>query len=207
MAMNKSADDFFSEGCGRCALGGTPDCKVHKWADELAALRSLMLSVGLEEECKWGVPCYTHKGKNIALLGAFKEYCSLAFFKGSLLSDPKNILTAPGENSQLSRQFRFTAVKELLKHEDDLRSYLFEAIEVEKAGLKVDTKKNPEFPEELLQKFREDAKFKKAFEALTPGRQRGYLIFFSAAKQSATRTARIEKYKGQIMLGNGMQDR
>lgn len=207
--MNKSADNYFIDGCGRCSLGGTPDCKVHTWASELTALRKIILSVGLSEECKWGVPCYTYQGKNVVLLHAFKEYCAVSFVKGTLLKDEAGILITPTENSQAGKQVRCVDVQWISKNEDALRKCLVEAIDVEKSGKKVIYKetKDFDFPEELLAKMKEMPELKKAFEALTPGRQRGYLLHFSAARQSATRAARIEKFIPQIMAGKGFQDR
>ena len=142
--MNKSADNYFIEGCGRCALGGTPACKVHTWEAELALLRSLILESGLEEESKWGMPCYSLKGKNVILLSAFKAYCSINFFKGVLLNDESGVLVKPGENSQSVRLLKFTSVEEIKAIVADIKEYIYEAIEVEKANLKVEFKKNPE---------------------------------------------------------------
>jgi uncharacterized protein YdeI (YjbR/CyaY-like superfamily) len=207
--MNKSAEMYFIEGCGRCSLGGTPECRVHKWDDELAALRGILLDSGLQEECKWGHPVYTYKNANVVLLGAFKENCTLSFFKGALLQDEAGVLQKPGENSQVSRMFRFTALKQIIDIESIIRSYIFEAIEIEKAGLKVQTKPVEEmnFPEELLAAFKQDKNFEKAFRALTPGRQRGYIMFIADAKQSKTREGRIAKYYDQVLAGKGMMDR
>ncbi len=206
--MNKSVDNYFIEGCGRCPLGGTADCKVHNWTSELTLLRSIVLDCGLMEEAKWGVPCYTFQNKNILIVSAFKEYCSISFFKGSLLSDDKNLLVKPGPNSQAARLFKFKNTKEILKIESDIKAYIFEAIELEKAGLIVAFKKNPEpMPEELEQKFEADPVFKNAFEALTPGRQRGYILYFSQAKQSKTRISRIDKCLPMIISGIGLHDK
>jgi uncharacterized protein YdeI (YjbR/CyaY-like superfamily) len=207
--MNTSVENYFLEGCGRCPLGGTPECKVHSWTNELAKLRKIILQTGLQEECKWGVPCYTLNGANVLILSAFKNYCSISFFKGSLLPDPKKILTKPGENSQAARLIKITDAKEILKLEEDIRASIFEAIEVEKAGLKVEFKKSTdlELVEEIQQKLEDDPSFKAAFEALTPGRQRGYNIYFSQAKQSSTRISRIEKTMQKIFEGKGWNDR
>lgn len=206
--MNKTVDNYLINGCGRCALGGTPDCKVHQWISELELLRMIVLDCGLTEDCKWGVPCYTFQNANVLTISALKEYCSISFFKGVLLYDEKNLLHKPGENSQAFRFFKFTSIKEIEAIETELQNYIYEAIEVEKAGLKVEFKKNPEpILEELEAKFEEDPVFKAAFEALTLGRQRGYIIHFSGAKQSKTRTARIEKYIGQILNGEGLNDK
>jgi len=204
--MTTNAEVFFAEGCGRCSLGGTPECKVHTWKHELFALRSLVLDCGLDEDCKWGMPCYMYQGKNIIMLSAFKENCIISFFKGSLLRDEHGILTFVGENSQVAKVVRFTRLDEVLSIEDILKAYIFEAIEVEKAGLKVPKSAAPDLPEELQVKFDENPAFQAAFEALTPGRQRGYLLHFSAPKQSATRTSRIEKCMAQIFEGKGFHD-
>ncbi len=203
--MSKSVEQYLAEGCGRCSLGGTPECKVNKWHWVLLQLRDLLNECGLQEEMKWGVPCYTFKGKNIVLLGAFKDYCVLSFFKGALLADTEGILSPPGENTQAARVIRFTDSGEIIKQTAVLRAYIFEAIEVEKTGIKVVFKDIDEYelPEELQKKFKESLVFKEAFEALTPGRKRGYLFHFSSAKQSKTRLSRIEKCIPMILLGKG----
>jgi uncharacterized protein YdeI (YjbR/CyaY-like superfamily) len=206
--MNPQVDHYLIAGCGRCELANTPACKVHRWKEELGILRSFLLDCGLTEERKWGVPCYTHNNKNIVIIGAFKESCTMSFFKGALLQDPHQILDKPGENSNAGRVIRFKNVKHVLKVLPKLKSYIFEAVEIEKAGLKVkpkDTTAN-EMPEELLQKFEEYPDLKSAFFSLTPGRQRAYLIHFSQPKQSQTRTSRIEKSMNQIMNGVGLHD-
>lgn len=211
--MNQYADTYFTAGCGRCPKGGTPECKViSTWQAELAALRALVLGSGLTEECKWGVPCYTsendNKRDNIVLIHAFKDYCALLFFKGALLKDTKGILIQQTENVQSARQLRFTDVGEITKLKSTISAYLQEAIAVEKAGLKVVKKETAEFamPEEFQVKLDESPALKTAFEALTPGRQRAYLLHFAAAKQSKTRTARVEKYMPQILSGKGLLD-
>lgn len=206
--MNKSVDNYFLEGCGRCPLGGTPDCKVQAWTSELELLRKIALECGLTEESRWGAPCYTFQNKNILMVSALKEYCSIGFFKGSLLSDDKNLLIKQGPNSQAVRLFKFENINEIVKIESDIKAYIFESIEVEKAGLKVTFKKNLEpIPEELEAKFEEDPIFKNAFEALTPGRQRGYLIHFAQPKQEKTRMSRIEKCTPMILSGIGLNDK
>ena len=206
--MNKTVDNYLLEGCWRCSLGGTPDCKVHKWNSELELLRSIILDCGLTEECKWGVPCYTFQNKNVLIVSAFKEYCSISFFKGTLLSDTKGLLSKPGENSHAARLFRFTNIDEIKEIEADIKTYIYEAIEIDKAGLKVDFKKQPEpIPAELEKMFEEDPMFRFAFESLTPGRLRGYIIHFSAPKQSKTRVSRIEKCIGKILNGEGLNDK
>lgn len=205
---NPQVDLYLVEGCGRCPLGGTPRCKVHTWPDELNELRRIVRECGLTEELKWGVPCYTFEKKNIAIVSAFKEYCSLSFFKGALLRDEPRILTSPGENSQAARQVRFTSVQEVIQLEPVLKDYLREAIEIEKSGRKVDFKAKSEltFPEELHAMFRKLPALEAAFRALTPGRQRGYVLHFSSAKHTQTRTARIEKQIPRILEGLGLHD-
>ena len=211
--MNQHADTYFTAGCGRCPKGGTPACKViSTWQAELAALRALVLDSGLTEECKWGVPCYTfgndEKRGNVVIIHAFKDYCALLFFKGALLKDAKGILIQQTANVQAARQLRFTDVREIVALKTTIKAYLQEAIAVEKAGLKVNMKPTAEFamPEEFQAKLDASPALKTAFEALTPGRQRGYLLHFSAAKQSKTREARIEKCAPQILNGKGLLD-
>lgn len=204
--MTTDVEIYFSEGCGRCSLGGTPECKVHTWQQELTELRRIVLECGLDEECKWGVPCYTFQGKNIIMVSALKDGAIISFFKGSLLQDEPGLLSFAGENSQVAKIARFTRAEDILKVEELLKTYIFEAVEVEKAGLKVQKSTAPELPEELLRKFGEMPAFREAFEALTPGRQRGYLLHFSQPKQSATRTTRIEKCLPKIFAGKGMQE-
>lgn len=203
--MNEKVDLYLEQGCMRCPLGGTTECKVHNWPKELTELRRIVLECNLIEELKWGVPCYTHNGANILIVSAFKEYAALSFFKGSLLSDLSKLLSTPGPNSQAGRLLKFTSVKEILEIEEEIRTYIFEAIEIEKAGLKVESKRleDMEYPEELIAKLEEDVAFKNAFEALTPGRQKGYLYFFRAPKQSKTRVSRIEKLTPKIFEGKG----
>lgn len=206
--MNKSVDNYFIEGCGRCPLGGSPACKVHTWTSELELLRELVLGCGLTEECKWGAPCYTFQHKNILMVSAFLDYCCISFFKGSLLKDDKNLLVKPGPNSQAARLFKFRNTNEIHKIKSDIKAYIFESIEVEKAGLTVTFKQNPEpIPSELDAKFDEDPVLKNAFEALTPGRQRGYILHFSQPKQAKTRVSRIEKSAPMILSGIGLHDK
>jgi uncharacterized protein YdeI (YjbR/CyaY-like superfamily) len=179
-----------------------------KFQKELELLRLIVLDCGIIEELKWGTPCYMFQKNNMILLGAFKDSCIISFLKGALLSDAENLLMKAGENTQAARIIKFTTVKDIVKIKSILKKYIFEAIEIEKAGLKVEPKKHSEYniPEELQLKFNEKADFKKAFEALTPGRQRGYLLYFSDSKQSKTREARIEKYTQRIMSGKGIND-
>jgi uncharacterized protein YdeI (YjbR/CyaY-like superfamily) len=180
--------------------------KVEKWQNEMRKLRTIVLDCGLTEELKWYQPCYTLQNGIILLISAFKEYCALAFFKGSLLKDPKGILVRPGENSQAMRQIRFTDVQEIVEMEPVLKSYIQEAMEIEKAGLKV--QKNPKIavPEEFQKKLDKIPTLKTAFDALTPGRQRVYIMHFSQPKQSKTRESRIEKCVPQILDGKGLDD-
>lgn len=205
--MNPEVDNYLAEGCGRCPLGGTPGCKVNNWRKELILLRGIVLDCGLTEEVKWGAPCYTFGKANVAMVAALKDSCVLSFFKGALLSDPHGILEKPGENTQAGRVISFTNVQEITEKESILKTYLYEAVEVEKAGLKVEFKKNPEpVPEEFQRKMDQDPELKAAFEALTPGRQRGYLLHFSQPKQSKTREDRIDKCIPQILEGIGLND-
>ena len=171
-------------------------------------MRTIILDCQLTEELKWGCPCYTFQEKNIVLIHGFKEYCALLFFKGALLKDAKGILIQQTENVQASRQIRFTNVREIVKIDRILKSYIYEAVELEKAGLKVNFKKNAEliFPEEFQNKLDEIPALKTAFDALTPGRQRAYILYFSAPKQSKTRESRVEKCMQQILNGKGLND-
>jgi uncharacterized protein YdeI (YjbR/CyaY-like superfamily) len=208
MQRNTDVDQFLIDGCGRCSLYKTPQCKVHNWQEELKLLRKIMLDCGLTEEFKWKQPCYTYNNQNVLIVTALKEFCSVAFFKGALLNDPEKILVAPGKNSQASRQIKITSVKQVVELEPVIKAYVYEAVEVEKAGLKVIFKKVPELrPKELQVRLDEDPLLKDAFESLTPGRQRGYILYFSGAKQSKTRKARIEKHIPRILQGKGIHDR
>ena len=182
--------------------------KEKKWREEFVKFRRILLDCQLTEELKWGVPCYTLDGKNIALIHGFKEYCAILFVKGSLLKDVQGVLIQQTANVQAGRQIRFTAVEQIDVMRPLLKSYIEEAIEVEKAGLEVDFKKNTEFaiPEELQSKFGEIPPMKAAFEALTPGRQRAYILYFSEPKQPKTRISRVEKYVQQILSGKGLDD-
>ena len=192
--MNPKADWFFT--------------KDTQWQKEYEKLRTIILNCGLMEELKWGCPCYTFENTNIVLIHGFKEYCALLFFKGALLNDPNGILIQQTKNVQSARQIRFTNAKEIVKMEKILKAYVYEAIEVERAGLKVKLKKTSEFktPEEFQKRLDKSTALKKAFAALTPGRQRAYIFYFSQAKQSKTREARVEKYIKQILVGKGLDD-
>jgi uncharacterized protein YdeI (YjbR/CyaY-like superfamily) len=182
--------------------------KAEKWQEEIKKLRTIILDCQLTEELKWGVPCYTFQKSNIVLIHVFKEYCAVLFIKGALLHDIHGLLIQQTENVQAARQMRFTQVREVVEREPILKAYIHEAIEVEKAGLKVNYKKATEFivPEELLSRLEEVPGLQDAFDALTPGRQRAYILYFSAPKQTKTREARVEKCMQQILNGKGLND-
>lgn len=206
--MNPKVDAYLAVGCGRCPLMNTPECKVHNWTEELETLREIVLECGLTEELKWSVPCYTFEGNNIAIVSAFKEYCAISFFKGVLLKDGNGILSKQGENSQSGRLVKFTDVRQIIEKESILKEYIQEAVEIEKAGLKVEYKNVSEYeiPDELQNKLNQNEAFKNAFNALTPGRQKGYILHFSQPKQSKTRESRIEKSMPRIFLGKGLNE-
>ncbi|MCG6192540.1 YdeI family protein [Leptospira sp. FAT2] len=182
--------------------------KTKQWKKEFEQLRAIILECGLTEEFKWGNPCYTIGKGNVVLIHGFKEYCAILFFKGALLKDPKGILVIQSENVQSARQIRFKNVQEIVKKKSVLKAYIKEAAEVEKAGLKVDFKKTKDFkvPDEFLNRLEDNPALKSAFDALTPGRQRGYLLHFAAPKQSKTRESRIEKWIPLILRGKGLND-
>src|SRR6266480_1344068 len=189
--MNPKVDFFFS--------------KAEKWREEFEKLRRILLGCRLTEELKWSKPCYTFQKSNIVIIQGFKDFCALLFCKGALLNDPKGILKKFGW--QAARRIPFTNVREIVEMEPSLKAYIYEAIEVEKAGLKVNFKQNPEpVPEEFQNKLGESPALKTAFEALTPGRQRGYILYFSGAKQSKTRESRVEKCMRRILNGKGLND-
>jgi uncharacterized protein YdeI (YjbR/CyaY-like superfamily) len=192
--MNPKVDFFFN--------------KATQWKEEFEKLRTIILDCGLTEELKWGQACYTFEKSNIVLIHGFKEYCALLFFKGALLKDPKGILIQQTENVQAARQIRFSNVREIIKLKTTLKAYIYEAVEVEESGLKVNFKKTTDFkiPEEFQNKLDKMPSLKKAFAALTPGRQRAYIFYFSSAKQAKTREARVEKYRQQILDGKGLDD-
>ncbi|MBF0575207.1 YdeI/OmpD-associated family protein [Dysgonomonas sp. GY617] len=192
--MNPKVDIFLSE--------------ATKWQAEFERLRTIILDCHLTEELKWGKPCYLFENRNIALIHGFKEYCAILFFKGSLLKDPNNILVQQTENIQAARQVRFTNIQEIVNIEPILKAYIYEAIDIEKSGLEVNFKKNTEFkiPEEFQKKLDEIPALKTAFESLSPGRQRAYILYFSTAKQIKTRELRVEKYTQQILDGKGLND-
>ena len=233
MIQRTSVEHYLAEGCGRCPLGGTPDCKVHRWTAELERLRAIVRGVAdgmadevvdgvvddvsmgsqtelkeaLKEELKWGVPCYTLEGKNVLMVSALKEVCCVSFFKGALLKDPGGLLEKAGPNSQAARLMKFRSMEEVAEREGALRVLIEQAVAVERAGLKVVLEPNPEpVPEELEQAFAEDPSLATAFEALTPGRRRGYILFVSQPKQAKTRVARVEKCIPMILAGIGLHD-
>jgi uncharacterized protein YdeI (YjbR/CyaY-like superfamily) len=182
--------------------------RAKKWQAEMKKLRRIILDFALTEELKWGKPCYTFQGSNVVLIHEFKDYCALLFFKGALLKDPKGFLVQQTENVQAARQIRFTNIREIVEMESVLKAHIQKAVEVEKAGLKVNYKKTSDFniPEEFQTKLIEVPALKTAFDALTPGRQRGYILYFSGAKQSKTRKSRVEKCMQQILNGKGLND-
>ena len=192
--MNPKTDFFFDQS--------------EKWQKEFEKLRAIILDTGLDEELKWGCPCYTYHGRNIVLIHGFKEYCAILFFKGALLNDTCKILIQQSENVQAARQIRFTNQEEISKLEKEIKLYVYEALEVEKSGVQVPMKTTKEFEvaEEFQHKLNTDTVLKEAFEALTPGRQRAYLLYFSSAKQPKTRQSRIEKCLPQILTGKGLND-
>lgn len=183
--------------------------KVKKWRTELEMLRKICLDCGLEEEVKWGKPCYTFGKGNVVIIIGFKAYCALMFFKGALLNDPEGLLVRAGEHTQAARQLRFGSSEEIRELESSIKAYVQEAVAVEKAGLQVELKKPADFavPEELQSALDADPNLQEAFSALTPGRQRAYLMYFGSAKQAKTRTSRVEKHIPRIMAGKGMDDR
>lgn len=205
---NTSFESYLAEGCGRCDQFQTPNCKVHLWTDSLVALRALALGAGLVEAMKWGMPTYTHEGKNVAMVIAFRDHAALSFFKGTLVPDPTGLLETAGENSKSAMQVRFRSAAEVHARADALRALLAAAIEVERAGLKVDFNANREpVPEELQAALDATPGAQAAFDALTPGRQRSHILQVSGAKQVATRRARAEKCLEKILLGKGFLDR
>ena len=192
--MNPKVDDFVSE--------------ATKWQAEIKQLRTLLLDGGLTEEFKWRTPCYSFQGNNVVIIGCFKNYCTLSFFKGALLQDSHKVLSKPGENSQAVRFFKFTNLEEITEQKPTIKAYIYEAIEIEKAGLKVPFKKNTELEwvAELQMALDKNPALKTAFNTLTPGRQRAYNLYFSEAKQPKTRETRIEKYTQRILNGKGIND-
>ena len=205
--LNPKVDIFIADGCGRCDYYATDKCKVRSWQMELQHLRQIMLETGLVEDVKWGVPVYTHQDKNIVIVSALKDCVTFGFFKGVLLSDPKKILEQQGPSVQSARIIRFTAVDQIINLTDTIKEYVKEAVVFEETGVKVEFKKDLEpIPDELNDMFEDLPALRDAFYALTPGKQRGYIIHFSQAKQSASRINRIEKCIDKIMNGEGFHD-
>lgn len=208
MAITKTIEAFLLNGCGRCSLTGTPACKIHLWDKEVDLLRNSLSTTRLKEEMKWGFPTYTLNGKNVAILHVFKHNVGITFFKGSLLKDELNLLQAPTDALQEGRQFRFTSFDEIQSKLGAIENYIEEAIALEENGIQL-PKRNPTsitFPEELLEAFEEDTDFEKKFRLLTPGRQRGYVLYYTSAKQRTTRIARIERSKEAIFNGKGLNE-
>jgi uncharacterized protein YdeI (YjbR/CyaY-like superfamily) len=203
-----TVNDYLLSGCGRCSLGNTPECKVHKWQAHLKLLRSLAIQAGLTEEIKWSQPTYTFNGKNVIIVTAFNNYCCISFLQGSLIQDDAKLLEFAGPNSQLGKLAKFTSVKQITDSKIFLQQYLQQAIALVQVKAKpaVEKKQEQNLIPELLEVFKTEKDFEKAFKNLTPGKQRGYLIYFTGAKQSETRTKRIHQYKPIILQGKGMHD-
>jgi len=207
--MTKDASLFFLEGCGRCPKGGTPECKVHRWTSELALLRRWILTLDFKEECKWGVPCYTFQGRNMVMLSALKDHVVLSFLEGSSLNDPSGLLQKAGPNSVRDRIIRWNSLQGLKDSELQVKS-LLKQHQVNKPkstkGIAPSSEGTPEYPLELQVFLKENPEIAQAFEALTPGRRRGYLLHFAGASQAATRLRRIQTAVPKILAGKGMQD-
>lgn len=207
--MNSLVDLYLTEGCGRCPLYRTPECKAIRWHQELRLLRQFVLEAGLIEELKWSMPTYTHRGKNVIIVSAFRDYVSVAFFKGTLLQDEAKRLVSAGPNSQSSMQLRYTAAEAILQDSELIPAYVREAMTLEESGAKV-AFKNPadhERPQELEDRLDAEPALRAAFEALSPGKRRGYLLHIAGAKQSETRAARVERCIPKILAGKAYEDR
>lgn len=207
MILNHKVDHYIADGCGRCKLYATPQCRVRHWRSELETIRQYALESGLTEDVKWGVPVYTLEGKNVLIVSALKEYCALGFFKGALLSDDAGVLVKQGENTQSTRTMKFTRLSDITEKQDIIAAYIKEAIQIEQSGRKVEAEKNPEpLVAELVHKLEQDPAFRKAFFALTPGKQRAYNLHFSQPVKKETREKRIEEKVNDIMNGIGVHD-
>lgn len=208
MATNPAVDEYIAEGCGRCDKVGTPQCKVNTWREGLVALRQVVLDTPLKEERKWGAPCYTLNGQNVVMIGAFNTNFVLSFMKGALLEDKHQLLVAPGENTQSGRVIRFTDNHSVASLAPVLKRYILEAIDIEKAGLRVEKKQHEDYevPLELQRALDQDDALRDAFDALTPGRQRSYFLHIGGAKQAKTREARVEKCRDKIFDGKGFNE-
>ncbi|MFO0601381.1 MAG: YdeI/OmpD-associated family protein [Myxococcaceae bacterium] len=204
---NTSVESWLKDGCGRCDNFKTPACKVHQWHDELIALRKLLQSTGLTEEMKWGSPTWTLDGKNVVMLAAFKDFASLNFFKGAVLKDPEGLLESPGPNSHHARYLKFRSPADVKSRKKGALALLEQAMELERAGVKITPKKTLTLPEELEARLGKDAALKKAFEALTPGRQRSHALYVAGAKQAETRERRVDKCAEDILAGRGFNER
>ena len=205
---NTSVDSYLQDGCGRCDLYQTPECKVHRWAETLEALRELLLESELVEEMKWGSPCYTLNGKNVVMLASRKESCILSFFKGAALVDEDDLLVRPGPNSRFARLLSFTSADDVMERRPQAARLIQQAIEVERAGKKVEPEGEPEpVPVELERRLAADPELETAFDALTPGRQRSHILYVSGAKQSKTRERRVERCAPKILAGKGFNER
>lgn len=203
---NTSVESYLAEGCGRCEHYQTPQCKVHLWTEELLALREILRSSGLEETMKWGSPCYTHDGKNVAMMGSFRDYCSISFFKGVLLEDPEGVLEAPGPNSRHARLLKFRSLEDVERLASQALNFLNQAVEIQKKGLKVDAAEAEPLPDELEARLLSEDGLWEAYEALTPGRQRSFILHVSGAKNPETRVRRAEKCVPKIWAGKGFNE-
>ncbi|MCU0417075.1 MAG: YdeI/OmpD-associated family protein [Cytophagaceae bacterium] len=206
--LSTTIETYYTQGCGRCALSGTPECKALPQIPVLQAFRNwIQHYTALQEEMKWGSPCYTYKGKNILIFASLKEYAALSFLKGAGLTDPQHLLLYPGENSRYTRYFPLVDTKSISLHHNQLLQWIEEGIAIETGVMSWSPDERlPDYPPELLEAFQQDPSLQKAFQTLTPGRQRGYILYFNSAKQSATRRTRIEKLKPKIIAGKGYQE-
>lgn len=203
---NTSVESYLAEGCGRCEHYQTPQCKVHLWIEELLALREILRSSDLEETMKWGSPCYTFDGKNVAMMGSFRDYCSISFFKGVLLEDPEGVLEAPGPNSRHARLLKFRSLEDVERLASQALNFLNQAVEIQKKGLKVDAAEAEPLPDELEARLLSEDGLWEAYEALTPGRQRSFILHVSGAKNPETRVRRAEKCVPKIWAGKGFNE-
>lgn len=207
--MNRTnVDSYLRDGCGRCERYRTPECKVHRWTGPLEALRRLVLAAGLDEELKWGSPCYTLGGKNVVMIAAFEEHCALSFFEGAALEDEDGILESAGPSSRIARLIRFRSTEDVLGRREEIARLLEQAIALERAGVRAERSAAPEpVPDELARRLEEDAALRAAFEALTPGRRRSHILYVSGAKQRETRSRRVDKCAPVILAGRGFGER
>lgn len=205
---NESVDSYLQDGCGRCDLYRTPECKVHLWTDALKALREILCDSALEETMKWGSPCYTYEGTNVLLLVSLRRYCGISFLRGAALRDERGLLEKPGPNSRYARYLPFTTLEGVVENEATIRAYVEEAIGLVRDGIRVEVEAGPEpMPDELADRLDADAELREAYERLTPGRQRSHILHVSGAKQAATRERRVEKCAPKILAGKGFNER